>query len=935
MHTNSKLAKSIRLALMFGATATAMSGVAIAQDNDADEEKAERVERIQVTGSRIQRADLEGALPVTVIDREAIELSGETSAADLIRNTTFNSAGSFRPQSGSSAQGVSQVDMRGLGAGRTLVLVDGRRLTMSPSTGSSQDLNSIPMGAIERIEILTDGASAIYGSDAIGGVINVITRRDFNGVELSVGKAEVSIPSEGGDRENGSLVFGSASDTTSVIGGVSWNKREIIFENAFPWVAPGGSAYGNNWEAFNPTQRVDKDGNPVFDEETGDAVPVGWQMFGVPGGCRDDNFYENGDLCVYNFNATNANEASSENESLFTKVRHDINDNWTLYANASVAKTSSFGRYAPAPDTNLYYDNVQPMGQTINHDSYNNPTNPNAWMYDKVNNPNAVDYTWAHGQQDVGFYHRFAAMGNRDGSVNNENLDFLVGAEGRVGNFDIDFGARRVRNKTYEIGNGYLAASTAWGNVTNFNPGYKADGSWGGEAYRSGYDLQSPGANPDDILAAGAATTARISQFNIDEIYASAGFDVFEIGGGMIQGFVGVEKRDEYYEDAYDSQSEAGLVGGSSGGSAGGGRDLTAAYFEFLVPVTYDLEVTLAGRFDDYSDYGSDFSPKVGIRYQPTSNLMLRASYGKGFRAPSLDLLTMQKSFSADSVRHEPTCQDRFGQDPGTACQVDAYRIANPDLDSEESTQMALGVAYQATDWLNLTVDYYNIEIKNRIAFFGSQTLINRELAGDPIPTGLGVTYQTDGSIDEILTGYGNEGTLETSGIDFNARTNFDLGSMGTIGTNFQLSHMFDYKTDGGRNQVKDTSVPEQRINIQNIWTMGDFSVAWNINFIGTQYTRIEGRNSAGDFANCTDPGVGVDVARCGNVGSHTTHDIQFNYNAPWNGRITLGIQNAFEKLPKVAPLAGGEYGYSGRDYNMDLYNTYGRVTYVRYTQRF
>src|SRR5690554_3819117 len=187
MYTNNKLAKSIRLALMFGATATAMTGIASAQDQEQEEEAAERVERIQVTGSRIQRTDMEGALPVTVIDRQSIELSGEISAADLIRNTTFNSAGSFRPQSGSSAQGVSQVNMRGLGASRTLVLVDGRRLTMSPSTGSSQDLNSIPMGAIERIEILSDGASAVYGSDAIGGVINVITRRDFNGVELSIG----------------------------------------------------------------------------------------------------------------------------------------------------------------------------------------------------------------------------------------------------------------------------------------------------------------------------------------------------------------------------------------------------------------------------------------------------------------------------------------------------------------------------------------------------------------------------------------------------------------------------------------------------------------------------------------------------------------------------------------------------------------------------
>ncbi|MCO4320213.1 TonB-dependent receptor plug domain-containing protein [Aliidiomarina quisquiliarum] len=919
MHTNSKLAKSIRLALMFGATATAVSGVAVAQDTAADEEQAERVERIQVTGSRIQRTDMEGALPVTVIDREAIELSGETSAAELLRNTTFNSAGSFRPQSGSSAQGVSQVNMRGLGAGRTLVLVDGRRLTMSPSTGSSQDLNSIPMGAIERIEILSDGASAIYGSDAIGGVINVITRRDFNGAELSIGKGEVSIPSDGGDRENGSLVFGSSSDTTSVIGGVSWNKREIIFENAFPWVSPGASTYGNNWRPL----------------EAG-----GFGGFSsVPNGCRDDNFMYDADddQCRYNFNATNANEASTENESLFAKVRHDFSDNWTLYSNASIAKTESFGRYAPAPDTNGYYPSLFTPA-----DSYNNPTNPNAWFYDP-NNPHAVAYDPAKaGANTPGiFYHRFAAMGNRDSTVSNENIDFLVGVEGRVGNFDLDFGVRRVRNKTYEIGNGYLAATTAWSNVNDFNPGYNADRTvFDPSTYRYGYDIQSPSDNPADVLAAGVVTTSRISQFNIDEMYASVGFDVFEIGGGMIQGFAGIESRDEYYEDAYDSQSEAGLVGGSAGNSAGGGRTLDAAYFEFLIPVTYDLEVSVAGRFDDYSDYGSDFSPKIGVRYQPMSNLMLRASYGKGFRAPSLDLLTMLTSFSADSVVDAKTCAVLAG-DANKQCQINAYRIANPDLSSEESTQIALGAAYQPTDWMSLTADYYSIEIDNRIRSFGSQNLIDRELSGDPIPPGLGVSRDGNGLITEILTGYGNEGTLKTTGLDFNLRTNFDLGGMGSISNNLQMSHMIDYKVDGGRNQVKDPGVPANRIALQNLWTLGDFSVAWNLNFIGTQYTTVLGRRADGTFGTgaggvkCDDPGAGIDTVRCGNVGSYTTHDLQFNYNSPWNGRFTVGVQNAFEKLPKISPWAGAQYGAGGRDYNFDLYNTYGRVTYVRYTQRF
>ena len=887
MYTNNKLNKAVRLAIAFGAaSATAFTASVTA----AEEDETAKVERIEVTGSRIKRTDLEGALPVTVIDREAIELSGEISVADLIRNTTFNSAGSFRPQSGSSAQGVSQVNMRGLGASRTLVLVDGRRLTMSPSTGSSQDLNSIPMAAVERIEILSDGASAVYGSDAIGGVINVITRKDFSGVELSVGAGEVSVPREGGDRENGSVVFGSANDTTQVIGGVSWNKREIIFENAFPWVQPGSSIYGNNWRG---------------------AAFSGFRT--VPGGCNEANFIPTVigglDRCQFNFNATNANEASIGNESLFVKLNHQINDDWSVYANASVAKTNSFGRYAPAPDSNIFYS-----GLATPVDSYNNPTNPDAWMYD-ANNPNAVAYDAAEvgANQEVFFYHRFAAMGNRDNTIDNENIDFLLGAEGRVGEIDIDFGARRVRNQTVGLGDGYLAASTAWSNVNNFNPGYCADGSFNPTSCRFGYDIQNPGSNPSDVLQAGVVTTARKSQFDINEYYANATFDLFEMAGGISQASIGVERREEVYSDKYDSQSAAGLVGGSSGSSAGGDRSVNAAFFEALLPATDDLEVSLAGRFDNYSDYGSDFSPKVGLRYEAAEGLLLRASYGLGFRAPSLDILTQATSFSAESVADAVTCEALTGSatDP---CQINAYYIANPDLASESSTQYAFGAAYQLDDWFFVKADYYNIEIEDRIRQFDSQTLINRQASGDPIPAGLGVTRDAGGLITRIDAGYGNEGTLETSGIDLNVRTNFDFGNAGRLINNLYVSHILDYSVDGGRNLVEDPGLPQQRININNQYVFGDFDFAWNINIIGSQYNTVT---------------AGVQE---GHIATWTTHDLQVTYTAPWNAKISVGAQNAFEKLPQFGTSAAAR---GSRDYNFDLYNAFGRITYVRYTQSF
>lgn len=894
MHTNNKLAKSIRLALMFGGASLAMSGAAFAQDQADDEEAAEEAqERITVTGSRIKRTDLEGAVPVTVIDREAIDLSGDISVADVIRNTTFNTAGSFRPQSGSSAQGVSQVDLRGLGASRSLVLVDGRRLTMSPSTGSSQDLNSIPLGAVERIEILSDGASAVYGSDAIGGVINVITRKDYNGAQLMVGAAEVSVPREGGDRENGSILFGSSDGNTSLLGGVSWNKREIVFENAYPWVVPGSSTYGNNWRS---------------------TVTGAFQAF--PGGCSEENFIPTtiggAPRCQYNFNATNANEASSSNEALFLKGTHQINADWKFYSNASIAETVSFGRYAPAPDSNIFY-----AGLTTPADSYNNPTNPDAWIYDP-NNPNAISYDPAlvGANIPVWIYHRFAAMGNRDTTVTNENKDLLLGFEGVIGDMEVDFGYRRVRNNTTEIGNGYLSANTAWSNVNNFNPGYCSDGSFDPANCRFGYDLQFPSQNPDDVLAAGVVTTSRISDFDIDEYYANTSFDVMETDAGMIQGFVGVEHRKERYQDQYDSQSEAGLVGGSAGNSAGGGRQVNAAFFEVLVPVTYDFELNFAGRYDRYSDFGGNFSPKVSFKWSITDDIVWRGSYGEGFRAPTLDILTQKTSFSADFIFDAATCTILAG-DPNAQCQTNAFYVANPDLSAEQSTQFATGLAMNVTDDISFAIDYYNIEIEDRIRSFTSQNLIDRLEAGDPIPAGLGVTRDANGVITEVIAGYGNEGTLETSGLDLNVRANWDFGDMGSLTNNFQVSHILDYSIDGGRNLVRDIGLPRQRMVLANTYNISDFTVAYNMNIIGDQY-----------IDTVADP-AGVDgVSRTGHIGTWVTHDIQVSYDTQWDNKFTLGIQNAFEKLPQLEP-------YGGRDYNYGLYNGWGRVFYARFQQNF
>ena len=878
---NNQVSKAVRLAIAFGAASTAV----FSASSIAAEEGVEKVERIAVTGSRIKRTDLEGSVPVTVIDRAAIDFSGQTSVSDLLRNTSFNSAGSFRPQSGSSAQGVSQINLRGLGASRSLILVDGRRLPKSPSTGNSQDLNSIPMAAVERIEILSDGASAVYGSDAIAGVVNIITRKDFNGIEMRIGASEVSLPEDGGDREEGSVVFGASSDNSSVIGGVSWNSRDIIYENAYEWVQPGASSFGANWVRPSGYDGIGADGEPSSGGLS--SILSASACDGI------ENFFSLGDdFCAYNFNATNANEASTSNTSAFLKANYDINDDWRILSHTLVSKTKSFGRYAPSL-------NDAGVGAFMSADSPNNPTNPASPFYDAPSD--------GLGAREVGYRHRFAALGNRDSQVDNWSTDFMISVEGQIGNVFVDFGARKNQTKTYEIGRGYLMGSNARTAVDSGD--YMLNDPFGTRfttnEQRSDYAKLLNGLN---------VTTSRIGTFQQEEVFGSAAFDVMEMNGGTLQAVVGLEYRKEDYSDTYDSLSEAGQVGGSAGNSAGGGRNLTSAYFEALFPVMEGLEFTLAGRYDDYSDYGSDFSPKVSVKYDVTEELVLRASYGEGFRAPTLDILTAKPAPGNPSVSDDPSCLN-LGLQAGCDVQVSAITLANAEMGSESSEQISLGLAYQPTDWLNFSADYYEIEISNMIRFFGATTILTREQTGDPIPAGLGVTRLSNGGIDLITQGYANEGKWEISGLDVNLNTTFDFDAAGTLKQTLQFSHQFESKIDGGRNTLKDAGEPQQRASLSNSYAIQDFDFTWNINMIGSQYEDVSQVAGGG-------------VERTGNIATWITHDLQATYSFPTGTKVSVGMQNAFEKEPQLS-------SFGGRNYNFDLYDAYGRVTYLRFSQSF
>jgi iron complex outermembrane receptor protein len=850
----------------------ALGGAVLATGVQA-QQAASSDQRVEVTGSRLKRAQTEGALPVTVIDRAAIEASGQVSVAELMRDSTFSSFGNFKPQSGSSAQALADIDLRGLGSNRTLVLVDGRRISKAPFSGQSQDLNQIPLAAIERIEILSDGASAVYGSDAIGGVVNVITRKNFNGMQITYGEGNPEV--KGGDTMEASVLFGASGAKGRVFAGVSINERGMIFTRDQPGGSVlGVSSFGNNYRLLNAAGAPTGAFRPVpgFDCTKNDF----W--FTAPGAANN--------TCSFNFNASAANEAAVGNRSVFANGEFNINDDWSVYASSSISNIDTFGRYAATP-----------VQATLA------PTSP-AYLAITAATPGLA----AASPRGLSIRHRMAAAGPRDSTTDATVGSLMIGTKGRLFNkVDVDAGFRVEKYKYLELGKNYIVRPLLEQSLAKVG----------------GYDIFNPFANSPDVLNSFKATISRDDLWNSREMYVTASTDLFKIGGRAVTGLIGFETRKETYADIYDPLSEAGVIEGSAGNSAAGSRDVTSGFFEVAVPLRKDLELTFAGRSDSYKNgpggNGSSFSPKVAARWQPMKKLTVRGSYGEGFRAPTLDALTQKPAFSADSVTDLATCK-AFGRTPAQCgdanndgvidstqpqIQVDATVIANPGLGPETSKQQSLGLVFDATDWLSVSLDAYKIRIDGRITTMSAQTVINRTRnpALGPVPAAFSVQRDAaTGGIIEVIRGTVNEGTVDTQGYDISARTDFKLGSMGRLQNQLQYSVVDKYTLDGGPNLVGEQGSPKERWSLSNVWTWNRLQTVLTVNHIGAQRD--------------------IDTK------AYTTANLSLTYRHPTKTTLSVGVRNLEGKKPELI-------GYDGRPWNFYLYDALGRQVYFRLSQAF
>lgn len=885
MYSNSKVAKAVRVAMMFGAGAAAT----ISTQAFSAEDGAESVERIEVTGSRIKRTDMEGASPVVVIDRSALDNSGQLSIADVLNQSTFNSFGSLQPSSGSTGQSQATVNLRGLGSNRTLVLLNGRKMPGSPVLGgASADLNSIPFAAVERIEVLSDGASAIYGSDAIAGVVNIILRKNFDGVEIS-GKKSSPSRDGGGDESSFSLVSGFSNDKANITFSIEHDERDIIFarDRWFTSATDDGSGHyagttGQSWYGRNILDMSTFEFNPMI--QGTDCSAYG-EQFKYHDDAPD---YPADDGCHFDYTSVSADAASTKRDAFFVDFNYEINEDLMFNVVALNTRNESFGRYAPAAGWFTF-----PMALA------------------------ATDTLTAVNEGDRGYY-RFNNVGPaRDTTQTSYMQDYTASLAGLGDGFDWHADYHYNRYDMKEWGQGYVHRPSVEKAIT--------DGWDPRDPDQSKYATQLANMNANSNRQAGGT----FREFNAGISVDSLG----ELGGGDIGLYVGASYRDERYFDQAEAQNEAKNIIGTAGGSAAGKRNVTAVFSEMNLPVTEQVEVNLAARYDSYSDFGSSFVPKVGIKYQPMDDLILRASYGEGFRAPSLEDLYKAPQESASSAKDVVNCAAAGTSRPDCRSrQHTTYFIGRSDLEAEDSKSMNLGLVYNITDNVDMTLDYYDIDVTNEVSSLSTQDVYDLEnlgLLGDPKNPNDNPSQYAGAAVDRGNTTTGrsllvtapmaNVGGFDTTGIDFKLNALFELGGAGELRTRFEWSEVLEYNSPDiiGFNRVEKigrAGLPERKINVSLNWSLDEHSVNLNVN-----HTAATAEETDTDAS-------GTIFSPVGHLSSYTITNLNYTYNTPWNLDFSVGVNNLTDKDPILD---------SDLNYDDSLYSRVGRVYFAGFKFKF
>lgn len=867
------------------------------------------LERVTITGSNISRADQESVAPVEIITREQIERSGRPTVAEAIRAIPANLGGSFSESATNSfAQGAAGVSLRGLGQKTTLVLLNGRRTAGYGFAQNLQDtfvdLNSIPAAAVDRIEVLKDGASAIYGSDAIAGVINIILRRDYKGIEAGASAGSF----EGADEYRANLVAGfgdRGSDRFNLFGVVDYYKRDGLQASDTKALKSrdfrgedGGRNFsglfsGGTWRELTPAGGTTNNHRAISGctdlvITAAQAVELGLisPVLGNTGFNQPTNTF-----CANTTTAGITVLPQTERIGFLGRGTFDISSATQTFVEAAYSKEDTFqtlgapsfaGATAmqptPAGLRPFTYNIIFPAGVS------GNPFSGNARYQGRLN--------------DIGLV-------NSD--VSSDTVRLLAGLRYAAWRWDFESALGWSRNEVESRPLNLLSksgVSAVFGVPATLQPPVPISTG-------TPYNLDSPALNPEAVRDLMRTNLLRVGESTLAFADTRATREIGSLPGGPVGLAVGVEFRKEELVDRPDPRAESGDVLGLGITATDGSRDSLAVYAELALPVTRQLEAQVALRYDDYSDFGSALTPKVGAKFRPTQELLFRVNWGRGFRAPTLPEISPSVStFFATVI--DPVTNLVTG--------VSGVFAGNPQLYPEKSRNTTVGVVWEPNASFSIALDWYQITWSNIVASPSFQSIVN---SGDPNKV---LRDPVTGRIVTVLSNYENLTRVETNGVDIDARW-IARTAWGRYTTRLNATYVDSFEEEGvecvGTNGCTN-AYPRWKGYLSLDWDRGAWAATARVNYIHSFYQRL----LPSSFFVPQDPRfqTGTYPER---VRSHTTIDLYARYNFTPALRVFASIINVTDELPPYDPAWGphfydlSQYDVRGRQYRIGVSYTF------------
>lgn len=940
MINRKKLSAAVHSALILG------TGAMLAPATQAQaQEEAKTIDTVQVTGSRIKRVDAETASPVFQLEREAIDKTGALTIGDFLQDIPAVAGAATNPAvNNGGGTGAATVSLRGLGDERTLILVNGRRIV-------TRDVNAIPMSMVQTVEVLKDGASAIYGSDAVGGVVNFILKSNFDGLEA---RLDFGISSRhDGQRQGASVTWGASGDRGNIIVSANYNKQDEVRASARAY-----SYYALSLGSTSSTGVVQGGSSRAI---TGRYFVSGYPCSSVtlnpvnPGTSTGDFRCWNFGRDAFNYQAVgNLQLTPQERSGLFVTANFDITDNVTAYVDAFANKTRSASQIAPLP-----FDGLSDGISLSRYNQYN---------------------VWGQDVFDIRL--RLSRLGNRRYEYVTDVSQFNAGLKGDIGesswSWDFNVGYGKINQKNDN--QGYIDYAAL---AKGLGP------SQGGICYTDGtFTTPVPGCTPIDFVgnfdpnsAAGQAQLAALDAISLDVIHKSvetqksfqANFsgDLFELGAGTVQAAVGVEYRKNFLDF---NPFDAAIIDPNAGYTCGISSELCTAptkgeltvkeiYGEVLIPVTETFNASIGTRWSDYSAFGSSINSKLGLEWRPSEQLLLRGTYAEVFRAPTINDLYGGQFASSDTfadpcngitqtgggLSTNPACTNvvadgSFGQ---TDTQLNAIKGGNADLSPEEGEVITVGFVYEPSwfDGFSSTVDFWNAKLDGAINPIGSQNILNicfNSTAANPSPLCSLFSRRPNGEMEIIFDRKANVGKYDTSGVDIGFKYRKDT-SFGKFRASLDATYLDKFDVDVIYNGV----VLQQQENagtflssangglgnysqwraLANLgWSKDIFDVSWTMRFVDGFTV-----GSTEPDGTCANLGLPSGSPGCQfSIGAVTYHNLQAGVSID-KIKLRFGIDNLFDKQPPIL------YQNNSLNGNTDerTFDTVGRYYWTSLTVNF